>query len=118
MNIHFKLKYDGETHITQFEQLSSWSELAERLHEMFAIPIDKLDVTYIDNYNDLTRDITVCSNEDLEICHSRKKSAQILEFDVFDSSNLAIRRGPFIGVLLNNCRISRLIRLTKRASCR
>jgi len=65
-------------------------------------PIDKLDVTYIDNYNGLTRDITVCSNEDLEICHSRKNSAQILEFDVFDSSNVAIRRGPIIGVLLNN----------------
>ncbi|KAH9486489.1 hypothetical protein JR316_0000554 [Psilocybe cubensis] len=54
---------DGHIRRLAFENLPSWDELASKLHSLYAIPVDKVGVSYFDDDND---EITASSNEELQ----------------------------------------------------
>lgn len=79
----FKLsKLDGHTRRIVFPDLPTWEALASRLEHLYAIPLDKIGVSYIDNDND---EITLSSNNELQDFYRLShRSNEVIKFAVLD----------------------------------
>ena len=79
----FKLsKLDGHTRRLVFPDLPTWEALASRLEHLYAIPLDKIGVSYIDNDKD---EITLSSNDELQDFYRlSRRSDEVIKFAVLD----------------------------------
>lgn len=82
--IYFKLKYNSVTRRIAFQEWPKWLDLAEKLHSLYGLPLDKIGVSYIDDDDD---EITVSSNEELQdFYQSSLKTGDVIKLNVLDLS--------------------------------
>jgi len=79
----FKLsKLDDHTRLLGFPDFPTWEALASKLESYYAIPLDKIGVSFIDNDNDK---ITLSSNDELQHFYRRYyHSGDVIKFTVLD----------------------------------
>lgn len=82
----FKLtKRDGLTRRIVFPTQPSWHTLASRIGALYAIPIDRIAVSYVDSDND---EVTLSSEEEIQdFYHGSHRSDQAIKFIVEDLSS-------------------------------
>lgn len=79
----FKIsQLNGQTRLVEFPDIPTWEALASKLEPLYAIPSEKVGVTYIDNDND---EITLSSNDELQNFYRRSHlSDKVIKFKIFD----------------------------------
>ncbi|KAJ7597486.1 hypothetical protein C8J56DRAFT_818074 [Mycena floridula] len=82
--MEFKLtKRDGPTRKINFPTGNPvWSELAEKIHSLYSIPLDQVSVTYLDAEDD---EVTCSTNEELQDFYKASyRPGQVIRFTVQD----------------------------------